>query len=209
MHVKTYEDWIGQWLDAHFDTPHREMVMSYPAKTDAEDYGVPQAMQDGKVDEEGWVRWKMVASTVTAEQVREMERTCRLAAPVPPLYLAYLTTRFVLNVNLRYDDFIVTLPDLPSDHALRDVRTMWMNWEQLIQHGYIPIATYEDGAGPVCCDTQSPLPDGDYDIVWFDHEEFVTEDAGSRARLEAMVKPLFPSFRDMLLSAKGSPASLK
>ncbi|PYY25533.1 hypothetical protein [Paenibacillus illinoisensis] len=85
--------YIEQCLDNYFNTPHQDILMSLPAKTEDEDYGVPVDMQDGLVDEEGWVRWRMLASMVTEDEIRDLEQSCGLPVPVPPLYRAYLSTR--------------------------------------------------------------------------------------------------------------------
>ncbi|MDQ0171099.1 hypothetical protein [Paenibacillus tundrae] len=202
--LKQDQTLIVNTLESYFDTPHRDILMSLPAKTDVEDYGVPHNMQVGEVDEEGWVRWEMIPSTVTEEQVRKLEQLHDIPNPVPPLYLAYLTTRHVLNVYLRYDHFMIGLPDLPSDNPLRSLHTLWEAWEPLIVQGYIPFATYEDDAGPVCWDIQNPTKDEDYAVVWFDHEALVGQPSWTRAQLAPLVQPLFPSFRTMLTSLHSS-----
>ncbi|MGF9698470.1 SMI1/KNR4 family protein [Paenibacillus sp. MABNR03] len=195
---------ILQCLDAYFDSPHREILMSHPAKTEEEDYGVPVEMQDGAVDEEGWVRWRMLPSTVTEDQIRELEQSFELHVPIPPLYRAFLSTRYVLNVYLRYDDFVIGLPNLPSDRPLEDLHGLWSAWKPLISKGYVPFATYEDDAGPVCWDIRNPHGDEDYAVVWFDHEFLVNDESPSRKQLEGWAKPLFPSFRDMLIPLASS-----
>ena len=190
--------YIEQCLDNYFNTPHQDILMSLPAKTKDEDYGVPVDMQDGAVDEEGWVRWRMLASTVTEDEIRDLEKSCGLPVPVPPLYRAYLSTRYVMNVYLRFDDFVLGLPDLSSDRPLRRLQDLWVAWKPLIAEGYIPLATYEDDAGPVCWDIRKPDGDHDYAVVWFDHELLVHHELPSREQLEGWAVPLFPSFRDML-----------
>ncbi|WP_133580200.1 hypothetical protein [Aureibacillus halotolerans] len=199
--MKPYQDWMEKWLDNHFDTPHREFLMSHPAKTDEDDFGVPVDMQDGEEDEEGWVRWKMIPSTVTVAQIRELERAHGLPVTVPPLYAAYFTTRFVMSVTLRYNHFGIELPGVPSAHPLRDVHALWENGKSLIRESYIPFATYEDGAGPICWDMLQPREDGDYPVVWFDHEALTEGERIRRSVLETLAQPLFPGFQEMLSSA--------
>ncbi|MBE7683567.1 hypothetical protein GUA98_24390 [Paenibacillus sp. P13VS] len=190
--------YIQQCLDNYSNTPHQDILMTLPAKTEDQDYGVPMDMQDGTVDDEGWVRWRMLASMVTEDQISELEQSCGLPVPVPPLYRAYLSTRYVMNVYLRYDDFVIGLPDLPSDRPLRRLQELWVAWKPLIAEGYIPLATYEDDAGPVCWDIRKPGGDHDYAVVWFDHELLVHDEWPSREQLEGWAVSLFPSFRDML-----------
>lgn len=197
---------IKSWLDAYFDSPHRHILMSLPAKMEEDDKGVPVAMQDGEIDEEGWVLWKMMDSAVTEEQIDELADA--LISPlsykygttfsVPPLYAAYLSTRYVLNVYLRFDECTIELPNLPSDSPLEEIRELWSSWPSLIEAGYIPFASYEDGAGPVCWDANKPDQAKDYAVVWFDHEALFDEQH-SREKLEPHAQPLFSSFREMLM----------
>lgn len=57
-----------------------------------EDAGVPVEMMDGEVEDD-WVKWKLLTSTVTEEQVAELERL--IEHKLPPLYrFAYLVSRF-------------------------------------------------------------------------------------------------------------------
>lgn len=115
--------------------------MSHPAKMEEEDYGVPSDMQDGEVDEEEWVRWRMLDSEVTVDQINELvanyvnpgSGTYSSSFSLPPLYTAYLSSRYVLNVYLRYEGFTIELPNLPSDYPLRELRNLWSSSELLIK----------------------------------------------------------------------------
>lgn len=206
---------IKSWLDTYFDSPHRDILMSHPAKMEEADYGVPADMQDGEVDQEGWVRWKMLDSAVTVEQINELAAsyiksgsdTHSSSFSLPPLYIAYLSSRSVLNVYLRYEGFMIELPNLPSDYPLRELRNLWSSWESLIKAGYIPFASYEDHAGPVCWDTSNPNDDNDYAVVWFDHDILTEEGQTSREQLEQYAQPLFHSFREMLMRSPSSTRS--
>ncbi|MGQ8872529.1 hypothetical protein [Paenibacillus sp. TSA_86.1] len=206
---------IKSWLDTYFDSPYRDILMSHPAKMEEEDYGVPADMQDGEVEEEGWVRWIMLDSEVTVEQINELAAsyikpgsdTYSSSFSLPPLYMAYLSSRYVLNVYLRYEGFIIELPNLPSDYPLRELRNLWSSSESLIKAGYIPFASYEDHAGPVCWDTSKPNDDKDYAVVWFDHDILTEEGQTSRNQLEAYAQPLFHSFREMLMRSPSSTRS--
>ncbi|GGH47702.1 hypothetical protein GCM10008014_11190 [Paenibacillus silvae] len=201
--------YIQSWLDAYFDSPHRDILMSLPAKMNEDDAGVPVEMQDGEVDEEGWVHWRMLDSAVTEEQIDELAEAlirprsdaCGAAFSVPPLYAAYLSTRYVLNVYLRYDGCTIALPNLPSDSPLEEIRKLWSAWPTLIEAGYIPFASYEDGAGPVCWDANKPDQERDYAVVWFDHESLLDEQQYSREKLELHAQTLCSSFRAMLMQS--------
>lgn len=197
--------YIKSWLETYFDSPHRDILMSHPAKTEEEDYGVPADMHDGEVDEEGWVRWRMLDSAVTEKQINDLVEkfvkpdSLNATFSLPPLYIAYLSSQYVLNIYLRYDDFTIELPSLPSDVPLRGVQELWSSWRLLIEAGYIPFASFEDGAGPVCWDKNKPNQEEDYAVVWFDHDQLTDEEQFTREKLEQYAQPLFPSFREMLV----------
>jgi hypothetical protein len=208
---------IKSWLDTYFDSPHRDILMSHPAKMEEEDYGVPSDMQVGEVDEEGWVRWRMLDSGVTVDQIDELiasyirpgSDTYSSSFSLPPLYMAYLSSRYVLDVYLRYEGVMIELPNLPSDYPLRELRNLWSSWESLIKAGYIPFASYEDHAGPVCWDTTTcnPNDDNDYAVVWFDHDILTEDRPASREQIEHHAQPLFQSFREMLMRSPSSTRS--
>lgn len=189
--------------------------MSHPAKMEEADYGVPSDMHDSEVDEEGWVRWRMLDSKVTIDQINELVASCIKPGSdtygpsfsVPPLYIAYLSSRYVLNVYLRYEGFMIELPNLPSDYPLRELRNLWSSSELLIKAGYIPFASYDDHAGAICWDTSKPNDDHDYAVVWFDHDILTEEGQTSREQLEHYAQPLFHSFREMLMRSPSSTHS--
>ncbi|GED15297.1 SMI1/KNR4 family protein [Aneurinibacillus migulanus] len=196
MNMQTDKEFIALCLDTYFSKHHR-VQMRLPIKTDPEDGGVPLSMVNGEVDEEGYVEWKMLPSTVTGEEVTEIEKS--LPAPFPPLFRAYLTTRFVLDMQVVNPPYFFMFPELPADNPFRDITFTLQAWNLLLTTGYIPFAEYQDGWGPVCFDTKQQTADGDYAIVWFDHEhllhELDEEDYRLREKVESYAQSLFPSFR--------------
>ncbi|MCI1695686.1 SMI1/KNR4 family protein [Aneurinibacillus aneurinilyticus] len=196
MNVQTDKQFIELCLNTYFSKRHR-VQMKLPVKIDPQDGGVPASMVNGEVDEEGYVAWKMLPSTVTEEEITEIEQG--LPARLPPLFRAYLTTQFVLDMQIINPPYFFMLPELPADNPFQDIAFTLQAWNLLLITGYIPFAEYQDGWGPVCFDTKQQTVDGDYAIVWFDHEHLLHEldegDYVSREKVESYAQTLFPSFR--------------
>ncbi|MFY0564748.1 SMI1/KNR4 family protein [Archangium lansingense] len=176
------------------------MMMGVAKEPDAdpEDGGVPQAMWAEEVDPEGWVSWKPLPSTVTEAEVRALEK--QFGAEFPPLFRAFLTTRFVMDLG----GGGVRLPALPSDAPLGELQSMLEAWSPLHEAGYLAFAHDTNDAGPLCFDTQRRREDGDCPVVLIDHElagDIVHGEPPFREKLEQIAQPAFESFRDLLTRA--------
>ncbi len=77
-----------------------------------------------------------------------------------------------------------------------------VNWRPLVQSGYLPVAEWGDGWGPVCLDLRAPRSAAeDAPLVWFDHEILVPmgEDAcAEREEVLPHAQSLHESFRAFL-----------
>lgn len=151
--------------------------------------GVPRDMRVDPHDESEWAEWKMIPSTVTETEVAQLEAA--LPAPLPPLFVAYLTTRFVL-LGSELGDYI--LPGLPSDEPLGQVKRFLARGD-LRRAGYIPFAQtiYSD---PVCFDCRRPNFEGDYPVVQFNCDWVNDADWETRGALEKHADEVAPTFRD-------------
>jgi hypothetical protein len=156
--------------------------------------GVPPAMWDEPVRPDGWVLWRMLPSTVTEQQVRELEQLVN--AEFPPLFRAFLTARFIMELGTPW----VRLPALPSDAPLRDVRRMIRACAPLHEAGYVAFANDTNDTGPVCFDVVQRLPDGDCPVVLFDHDVLGHHhaDLGRRAAIAPLARSYFASFRHVV-----------
>lgn len=158
-------------------------------------FGVPPAMFDGAVDSEGWVQWKMLPSTMTEDDVIKIEAL--LPGQFPPLFRAYLITRFTMSIETR----TLRLPALPSDNPFEELLSEMRAWSSLFTSGYVSFARDGNDAGPLCFDFQNRLSDGDCPIVLFDHEHLINlgaEQCGQRKKVTLYAEPVFKSFRDLL-----------
>lgn len=149
-------------------------------------------MAFGEPNQDGWVRWRTMPSTVTDADLAGAEAL--LPAPLPPAMKAYFKYRCILMMDR------LMLPEIPAADPLGPFLAEAMAWAPLLKAGYIPFAEYGDGYGPVCLDTRQPTGD-DYAVGWIDHEHFHNlpqTDWDNRAALIRLFNPLYPTFRSLL-----------
>jgi len=191
---------VGRMLDAYF--------AGYPAtdvaKVPPEDAGVPAEMWGGPVDDDGWVRWRMLVSSLSEDDVSAVERDFGVA--FPPLFKAFLLARFQLfsQVGSRKHKQTIQMTTTPSDGPLEPLREELGAWRALIPSGFIPFAEWGDGYGPLCFDAEGRAADGDCPIGWLDHEilhSLGPEACGERASLLPHWRPLYGAFRELLQDA--------
>jgi hypothetical protein len=187
---------IGALLDAFAETHDRTGV----AAEDDESAGVPPSMQAGPVNADGWVKWRMLPSTLTEGDVAALEAAFGVA--FPPLFRAWLLARFHLfdQVRSARHGQLIFMTAVPSGARLGPLRALLRAWHPLIGAGFAPFAEWGDGWGPMCFDVQQRADDGDCPIVWLDHERLVPLGAASRQRAAVvpLAQPLYGSFRELL-----------
>lgn len=158
------------------------------------DDGVPVDMMLGEPDDDGYVAWKILPSTVSMEELQAIE--ARMPGPFPPVFRAYCTTRHVLG--LTFDR--VVLPHLPPEDTLASVRNTVQRWHLLQESGYCAFS--ESDAGPICFDLhRRHLETGDCPVLFFDREELDAIGADQwdqRSILEPSATLLFPGFHGLL-----------
>src|SRR6266511_2279361 len=128
--------WIGQLLDAYAaEEPQRGVASKSPR-----DSGVPVAMQVGQIDADGWVGWRVLPSTLSETEVRELE--AKFGIHLPPLFRAYLLARFHLfdQVTSRQHDQLILMTDTPAGKPLAPLVQLLSAWRGLIDAGFIPFA---------------------------------------------------------------------
>ncbi len=72
-------------------------------------------------------------------------------------------------------------------------------WQPLFDAGFVPVAQWGDGWGPICFDTTQRRDDGECPMVWIDHEDIISLDPGEYRQRDAvrlLMKPLYDSCRD-------------
>lgn len=127
---------------------------------DADSSGVPPEMFDGEVNQSGWVRWKIIPSTVTEADVLSFYNEYGITPP--QALVEYMKSDFHLLDEVSTGFF----PHIPSDNPFRPMRELLESpgYKPLIGFGYIPIAMMDDDQGAIC------YRQSDGRIVWFDHE---------------------------------------
>jgi hypothetical protein len=191
---------MGNALDAYAARAHRRDI----AAEDGDLYGVPPAMADGPVDEDGWVGWRMHPSTIGVSDVDALQGMT--GHSLPPSFRAYLLARCHLfdQVHCAGRQQLVSLPRMPSDDPLAHLRQLIEAWRPLLVGGYVPFAQWGDGWGPMCFDTCAVDEYGEYSIVWFDHEQVyfpVPEGYSTREWVEGWAEPLYGSFQALFNDA--------
>lgn len=171
-------NFIEQCLDAWYDCCLRQAV------------DVPDDMRVDPLDDEEWTEWKMIPSRLTSDDLEALH--AGLPAKLPPLFLAYLSTRHVLDMD--FGEY--ALPALPSDKPLEHAARLLTN-RDLWPAGYIQFASGECG-DPVCFDFQRPQANGDYPIVVFNHDAIPHEAWSSRETLQPFAREVAGSFRTFL-----------
>ena len=89
--------------------------------------------------------------------------------------------------------------DVPLHTPFDPIRDLINAWRPLPDTGFVPFAEWGDGWGPMCFDTQQRRDDGDYPIVWMDHELIIPlghENLAKRGAFLHFVNPLYESYRE-------------
>jgi hypothetical protein len=194
--------YVGELLDKYGAKAWKMGV----ASTDPDDSGVPPSMQVGEIDEEGWVEWRMLPSTLTETDVAAIEDEYNIT--FSSLFRAYLLARFHLfdSVGSQKYKQQILLTATPENCPLSSLCNLLSAWKSLLRAKYIPFAEWGDGWGPMCFDTLSPTSKDDYAIVWFDHEHLISlgeEATQQRKTVAPYAQLLYPSFQKFLTDVFG------
>lgn len=200
------EAFIVRLLERYAETAWRRGVAA-DAPDDANDSCVPAEMQVGSVDEDGWVEWRMLPSTLVASDLQSLESQFRVQ--FPPVFRAYLLARFQLfdQVKSRRYDQQILMTATPARCPLQPISDTLTAWAPLIDAGFIPYAEWGDGWGPMCFDSGSRLADGDCPVVWFDHEPLISlgaDESRVRSAVQPLAQPLYETSRDFFLDIFGN-----
>ncbi|WP_336742135.1 SMI1/KNR4 family protein [Paenibacillus sp. y28] len=178
---------------------------------------VPEDMRVGSVNEDGWVEWRFIDSTITEEEIQALER--RFEVELPPLFRAFLRTYHFTELGFQNveldgeylgDCRFISMPSMSSGNRLEDLEYQIQCWEPLLAAGYIPFAECEDQQGPVCFDTLGRNSSGDCPVVWFLHDDLHDlgeEKCKTRENLLPYVNQLFDSFENMVTVLCSEPSA--
>jgi len=189
---------IGRMIDAYAVDADRRTV--------ADGFGIPDEMQVGEIDDEGWAEWQVIPSDAEEAEVVELER--EFGIQLPPFFRAYLLARFHLfdQVKSRRYGQIIMWPKSPPGGATVRLCSELSAWQVLLDAGYIPFAEWGDGWGPMCFDTVARGPDGECPVVWLDHEPLHNlgeEAVRNRDQIVHLAKPLYASSRELIVDIFG------
>ena len=149
---------------------------------------VPEEMQAGPEDAEGWCKWKLVPSPVTAEALDALEQKTGCAFPS--------LLRTALSTYCHY--FGDTgLWSQPFDAPLDAIQNAWN--PTLVRAGYLPFAWDVEGYFIRCIDLAN-MPDEDQcPVMQIDHEVlFDFDEAVERETLQPIMEPVADSFQAFL-----------
>ena len=117
-------------------------------------------------DEEGWATWYPIDSTITDEDIKELELI--IGHNLPASYKVFLKHKHFYEMHIDEAEF--------GGYEIREwkanfTKTIYNGWPRqlLIDKRYIPLATWSDW-GALCFDTNVRVEDGEYPVVLWDHE---------------------------------------
>lgn len=146
-------------------------------------------------------RFDVLPAEVTEDDVAALER--QLPAPLPPLFVAYLTCGAFRRVE--WDEFV--LPPVPPGRRLTVVSSYMLDDAavSLWPCGYMQFASGPCG-DPVCFDIQRPEVHGEYPIIVLNHDIIPREAWSRRESLCRYSEQIAGSFVEFLefLCAGGS-----
>lgn len=147
---------------------------------------VPEEMRAGPLDGDGWCKWKLIPSPVTAEDLDALEK--EIGCAFPSLLRTFLST---CCHNFDSTDLGRQLPDKPF-HAMK------VAWNpDLVRAGFLPFGWDADAAFIRCIDLAN-LPDEDRcPVVQIDHEVLFDGDTDREALLPHM-EPVAENFQAFL-----------
>lgn len=171
---------------------------------------VPMDMRNGEVDEEGWIDWKIVNSTIKMEEIKVVEQQYQIK--YPELYKQFLLAYHYVELQFKNikegtsykgDCAFIEMPRLIKGEGLSEVVTLIEDWHPMLLAGYLPFAVGEDGQGPICFDLHNSNEQGDYPVVWVLHDYLHqlddTQQDGEAIRIFLLpfIREIFPSFEEM------------
>lgn len=146
---------------------------------------MPEAMRDHDIPTTNdWLGWKPVASTVTDADIQELERKLNLQFPL--LYKQLLQYHHFYDLGIQG----VGIESHPVDTWRKTLNNLYKAYEpeRIVGLGFLPFGSecFLD-AGLLCFDTRQ-MSNGDCPVVYWDHEEFETDEE---------IQPLFSSAQAM------------
>jgi len=149
---------------------------------------IPEAMQTGEVQED-WKYWRAIESTVTDQDIEEMEHL--LGVRLSHQYVELLRHKHFIELQIG-EASIFSHPVGTWKSSITKAVFRGYPKQLLIEKGYLPFADYSDW-GLLCFRVTEHNTDGEYSVYRWDHErpeefEFFASDLRSALEREAAEK---------------------
>ena len=144
---------------------------------------IPDSMRDPSIPPSNdWIGWQPVPSTVTDQDLDELEAETGLKYPAPYReFLQYEHFVGLTELAIRFERHLIGA----WRETLKNVYFRSWPRERIADRGLLPFGSESlMDAGPVCFDTRKPAPRDDWSVVFWDHEWAGTEQE---------VRPMFSS----------------
>jgi hypothetical protein len=126
---------------------------------------IPEPMRTGETQDD-WSYWRALASTVSEDDITDMERVLRVR--LSPQYKELLRHKHFMEVQIG-EVSIFAHPIGTWKRSITDGVFSGYPKELLIEKGYLPFAKYSDW-GLLCFHITEPNADGEYPVYRWDHE---------------------------------------
>lgn len=113
-----------------------------------------------------WRFWVPIKANITPEEFSEYESL--VGFELPESYVMFLGYKHFIDLNFGHDIIFFK----HTKNWIRDnlEAAKWYGYEYTLERGLIPFANYSDW-GIVCFDKNVRYDDGEYKIVYLDHED--------------------------------------
>ena len=130
---------------------------------------VPIEMKDGTKNEDGWITWKPIKSTVTNSEIIQLEVMTNCNFPIS--FIEFLKYKHFYGLYLAAFPMIRFYNHPIKNWLKKYVQMYSYDWvrEDLISNKIIPFADYGD-YGFLCFDAREKYPNNEYPILMVDHE---------------------------------------
>ena len=175
---------VHQFIDANLESIRQDDMMRLPG-------WIPLEMKDDtKPATNDWLPWKPIVSTVSTDDIQDLEQKINLR--YPKLYVEFLKYKYFCELwPVAEITFFRHRIDNWKEKLLNYYQKSWLP-EKLIGQGYIYFADYSDW-GIVCFDTtQQNSSDFDCPVIMIDHELLFDNPVPKEL--------LYPSFAEMIRS---------
>ena len=151
MISKENKEKIKRFFEEYYDLIAQEYILFL------ERCNIPSEMLEGKVDEEGYGKWKLVPSNITKDEINLLEE--ELGIEIPELFKSFLTTYFHY-----FNEFV---GENPVNNHFAEIKRNKIPC--FLNNGFLPFCWDEEDAFIFCIDTTDencPVYKVDHDIAY-------------------------------------------